>query len=97
MVHYLQTGECPIGLDNSKRRYFRLQAIPYIIIDGVLFRTDYNGMLLRCVEIDQTSRILEEFHDGPTGGHFSPRKTTYKIMRVDYYWPNLFNSMLMNG
>lgn len=37
IINYLQNHECPKGLDKPKRRYFRLQAIPYTIVDGVLF------------------------------------------------------------
>lgn len=81
MVHYLQTSECPQGLDREKRRYYRLQAIPYAIIDGVLYRRDFHGVLLRCIEPDQVDKLLEEFHNGPSGGHFAARTTTLKIMR----------------
>jgi hypothetical protein len=29
-------------------------------------------------------------HDGPCGGHFSDKRTTYKILQSDYYWPTIF-------
>ncbi|KAH9322579.1 hypothetical protein KI387_017218, partial [Taxus chinensis] len=34
--------------------------------------------------------MLEEFHNGLSGGHYSARTTTTKIMQVGYYWLNLF-------
>lgn len=43
-------------------------------------------MLLRYVDGDKVNKLFEEFHDG--GGNFSPKTTTYKIMRAGY--PNLF-------
>jgi len=85
MIQFLQTGRCPTGLDKAKRRYFRLQSIPYVLIEGILFRKDFNGVLLRCIDTDQTDRVLHEFYDGTTGGHFAPRTTAWKVMRAGYY------------
>ncbi|GLJ07070.1 hypothetical protein SUGI_0057080 [Cryptomeria japonica] len=89
MMNFLQTGECPKGLNNSKQRYYRLQDIPYIILDGIFFRKDFNGVFLTCIDSYQTDKILEEFHNGPAGGHFAPWTTTLKIMRGGYFWPDL--------
>lgn len=52
MVHFLQNGECPQGFDRAKRRYFKLQLVPYVVVNGVLFRKDHNGVLLRCINND---------------------------------------------
>lgn len=90
MTHFLQTGEYPPSLDKSKKRYFRLQSIPYVLIGNIIFRKDLNGVLLRCIDQHQVDKVLHEFHDGTTGGHFSPRTTAWKIMRAGYYWPRLF-------
>ena len=54
----------PQGLDRTKRRQYRLQSIPYVIVDGILFRKDLNGALLRCIDIDQAERMIKELHDG---------------------------------
>ena len=34
--------------------------------------------------------ILHAFHDGPCGGHFSDKRTTYKVLHSGYYWPRIF-------
>lgn len=34
--------------------------------------------------------VLEEFHNGMFGGHYSTQKTTTKNMQDSYYWPDLF-------
>ena len=65
--------------------------IPYAIVDGILFRRYLNTVLLMCINLDQTNRMMREFHDGLDGGHFLARTTTMKIMRVSYYWTTLFN------
>ena len=28
-------------------------------------------------------------HDGPCGGHFEAKRTTFKVFQVGYYWPTL--------
>ena len=35
-------------------------------------------------------RFLKACHDEPCGGHFEDKMTTYKILRLGYYWPTLF-------
>ena len=60
------------------------------MIDGVLFRHNYDKVLRRCLEKDDAKHILTKLHDGPTGDHFSKETTAHKVLRACYYWPNLF-------
>ena len=85
-------GGYPEGLERTKRRKFRLQSIPYALVDGILFRKDLNGALLRCIKPDQVDRMMTEFHDDPDGAHFSTRTIVMKIMRSSYYWHTLFSN-----
>jgi len=34
-------------------------------------------------------KILKACHDEPCGGHFSDRRTAYKILLLGYYWPSI--------
>ena len=38
----------------------------------------------------QEKNVLQELHDGPTGGHYAGDATTHKILRASYYWRTLF-------
>ena len=49
-----------------------------------------DGVLLCCLDKDETETILKELHSGLAGGHFRGEITTYKILRVGYYHPTLF-------
>lgn len=53
-------------------------------MDGILFRRNLDGVLLRCINLDQVDRMIKEFHDGLDGGHFSARTTIMKVMRYGY-------------
>ena len=33
--------------------------------------------------------ILHACHDGPCGGHFSDKRTSYKVLHFVYYWPSI--------
>nr|KUM49429.1 hypothetical protein ABT39_MTgene3978 [Picea glauca]QHR86979.1 hypothetical protein Q903MT_gene988 [Picea sitchensis] len=50
MKYYLHHGSSPTYLDSRKRRALRLQSAKYQLIDGILFRKNYDGVLLRCME-----------------------------------------------
>ena len=56
----------------------------------MLFRKNYDGVFLRCLEHEDAKKVLAELHDGPAGGHFLGDTTTHKILRFGYYWPTLF-------
>ena len=90
MKYYLTHGSSPNHLDARKKRALRLKSAQYQLIDGVLFRQNYDQVLLRCLEKDDVEHILTELHDGPAGGHFSGETTTHKVLRAGYYWPTLF-------
>ena len=36
--------------------------------------------------------ILHACHDGPHGGHFYDKRTTYKVLHSGYYWPSIFKN-----
>ena len=59
MKNFLLGNGYPQGLDRTKRRQYRLQSIPYVIVDGILFRKYFNGALLRCINIDQAERMIK--------------------------------------
>jgi hypothetical protein len=62
----------------------------YVLIAEILFRRNYDGMLLRCVDATKAQELIKEFHEGICGGNFSPTTTAHKIIRVGYYWPSIF-------
>ena len=90
LVHYLQTGLLPEHWNSKQRRALRLKSASYQIVEGVLFRKNYDGFLLRCLEKEDVKKVMIELHDGPAEGHFFEDTTAHKILRARYYWPTLF-------
>jgi hypothetical protein len=71
----------------------KLHTVKYCIIDGKLYWKDPLGFLLSCLVESETEKVIDEFHEGVCGGHHAWRETTYKILRVGYYWPKLFTDV----
>ena len=67
-----------------------MKSSQYQLLDDVLFRKNYNNVLLRCLEKDDADKVLVELHDRPEGKHFGGRMNEEKVLREGYYWPTLF-------
>jgi hypothetical protein len=90
IVTYLLTLKCPDELLASKSRTLKLHAVKYCIYEKKLYWKDPLGFLLVCLVESETEEVISQFHEGVYGGHHAWRETTYKILRVGYYWPKLF-------
>ena len=62
----------------------------YQLINGFIFRWNYDSVLLRCLEKSNSKRVLKELYEIPAGVHFGGETTTHYILREGYYWPTLF-------
>ena len=75
---------------SKKRRALWLKSTSYQVIDGVLFRKNYDGVFFRCLEHEDVAKVVKELHDGPAGRNYLGDTIAHKILRVGYYWPTLF-------
>ena len=90
LKHYLSIEDIPIDLDSRKQRALRLKSGQYQLVSGILFRKKIDNVLLRCLEKDESPKLLSSLHEGPDGGNFAVEVTTHKTLKVGYYWPTLF-------
>jgi hypothetical protein len=90
LSYLLHHGTCLENLNPRERRALRLKSAQYRLINSILFRINYDGVLLVCIGCEDANKVLKELHDGPVGGHFARNTTLHKIMRAGYYWPTLF-------
>jgi hypothetical protein len=87
---YLLHGTAPRNIDPKNRRALRLKSASFQLINDILFRKNFDGVFLRCLEKEESERVLAELHSGDVGGHFGGDTTAHKVLRVGYYWPTLF-------
>jgi hypothetical protein len=90
LAHLLHHETCLENLNPRERRALRLKSAPYRLINSILFWINYDGVLLRCLEHEDTDKVLKELHDGPAGGHFARNTIVHKVLRANYYWPTFF-------
>jgi hypothetical protein len=60
------------------------------LINGILFRQNFDGVLMRCLEKDEAEKVLLKSHAREASGHFGGDTTAHKVLIVGYYWPTLF-------
>ena len=48
-------------------------------------------MIRRCVGEEEIWSIVHHCHGLINGGHFSPQRTTVKILEAGLFWPTLFH------
>ena len=87
---YLHEGIVPPG-DPQKRRLFITKAGPYTLIKGLLFRMGPDDRLRRCIDRQQSKKILHTFHT--EGGHFNAKATIRKICVAGYWWPTYYKDV----
>jgi len=90
ICYILLNLQAPLGLSRTKKRFLKMKAAKFCIIGNVLFWKNHEGILLNCLTLDETDKVLKEFHAGDCGGHLYWKSTANKILRVGFYWPTLF-------
>ena len=86
----MKNGYAPPELNYKINRALRFTEKNYEIFDNMLFRINYDSILLICLEKSKVQIVLQELHDGPVSGHFGGDSTTRTILHARYYWPPLF-------
>ena len=90
IVNYLVTGQIPSQWTSQQKRKFLVDIKKYYFDDPYLFKYCPDQLLRRCVSNDDQIGVLTFCHSKACRGHFSPRKTTNKILQAGFYWPTLF-------
>jgi hypothetical protein len=61
-----------------------------ILHNKKFFWRDPDGILLKCVDEDESKQVIIDMHRGVFGGHQHWKATIIKILRAGYYCPTLF-------
>ena len=93
IANYLVTGKLPNHLSPHENCRIIVQSSNYSWVDNDLFRTGRDLIIRQCVQEDEMTEILHACYDGPCLGHFSHKRTTYKVLHSGYYWPSIFKDV----
>ena len=90
IVNYLACGVVPSEFSYQQKRKLRNDSRYYILDDPLLFKRGVDMIIRRCVSENEQSKIMNECHASPYGGHFSGEITAHKILKSGFYWPTIF-------
>jgi hypothetical protein len=85
LVHYLENS------DHITDRKVQRQALKYVMLDNTLYRRTIDGLLLKCLESDQSNIAMGEVHEGICGTHQSAYKMKWLLHHAGLYWPTMLN------
>ena len=83
------SSQFPLRLSSKDKSRIVRKSAPFTWIGGNLFKLSPYQILRHCVREEEVFDILLTCHNGPCGGHFAAKRTTFKILQVGYYWPTL--------
>ncbi|XP_038697948.1 uncharacterized protein LOC119995499 [Tripterygium wilfordii] len=86
-IQYLQDDVLP--QDKNEAKALQRKASRYTIVNGILYKRSYQGVLLRCLSQEEAQYALAELHEGVCGNHSGGRSLASKVMQTGYYWPML--------
>jgi hypothetical protein len=84
-VHYLE------NLGHIADGKVRRQALKYVMLDNILYRRTIDGLLLKCLGLDQSKIAMGEVHEGICGTHQSAHKMKWLLHHAGFYWPTMLN------
>ena len=81
IVNYLVSNIMPSHLNESwaKKRFLR-EVRNYFWDDPMLFKSCVDGIVRRCVPMEEIRPILDKCHSSEYGGHFGANKTVAKVL-----------------
>jgi hypothetical protein len=77
----------PMSDDNAEIERITRKFRMCHLIDGVLYKQDANGIMMKCISKDEGIQLLREIHSGVCGAHSSWRSIVRKAFRHGFYWP----------
>src|SRR4051812_5839887 len=84
--HFLQTQEYPLGASSKDKKTLRRLAGNFFINADVLYKRNYDMVLLRCVDRHEADMLMHEIHEGSFGTHANGHSMAEKMLRAGYYW-----------
>eukprot|EP00253_Pinus_taeda_P010952 PITA_10952 len=84
IANYLVAAQFPPNLSSKENNRIIRKSASFTWI-----KLGPNKILRRCVREEEVFDILLACHNGPCGGHFAAKRTTFKVLQAGNYWPTL--------
>lgn len=73
----------------KNNRKIKLRSLNYTLIEGELLKKRPDGVLLKCVSLQEAKVIMTETHEGICGAHQAGQMMRWLIIRNGYFWPKM--------
>ncbi|GAU37187.1 hypothetical protein TSUD_30520 [Trifolium subterraneum] len=83
---FLQKQEYPPGASNKDKKTLRRLSSSFFLIDEVLYKRNFDMVLLRCVDKHEADLLMHEVHEGSFGTHPNGHTMAKKMLRAGDYW-----------
>jgi len=90
IMNYLSTKNFPSDFTDKQKARLIQRSRPYTLLDGILFKLGYDGILRRCINPSEIEDVLKGCHESSCGGHFAGFVTAKKALHSGHWWPSLF-------
>ena len=84
IVIYLLHEDLP---EKKEARNLQIRAAQCALIGNHLYRKSFTGPYLRCLNLEDARRLLEEIHKDAYGNHSRGRNLAHKALTTAYYLP----------
>jgi len=83
---FLQTQEYPSGASCQDKKTLRRLSCSFFLNSDVLYKRNFDAVLLRCVDRREADLLMHEIHEGSFGTHSSGYAMAKKASRAGNYW-----------
>ncbi|XP_027772353.1 uncharacterized protein LOC114076852 [Solanum pennellii] len=89
---YLEAGKYPEKSKGSQKKTIQRMTNNFFLNGEILYRMTLDLGLLRCVDVVEDTKLLEEVHAGVCGTHMNGYTLAKKILRAGYFWMTVENN-----
>ena len=82
IIHFLQKLEVPPGLTPNQACALKIKSVKFCIIDNLLYWKELSGVLLRCLDKEESVQVMHHFHSSTSGGHHYWKTIAHKILKA---------------
>ncbi|XP_058772888.1 uncharacterized protein LOC131646985, partial [Vicia villosa] len=75
-----------LGASNKDKKTLRRLSGSFFLNGDVLYKRNFDMVLLRCVDRHEADMLMHEVHEGSFGTHSNGHAMSKKILRAGYYW-----------
>ncbi|XP_058758624.1 uncharacterized protein LOC131631870 [Vicia villosa] len=86
---YVESQEYSKDVSVTDKKTLRKLATKFFLSGRVLYKRNYDSMLLRCVDRHEVVKIIAETYEKAFGKHSSGHPMVKKILRAGYYWSTM--------